>query len=40
MLVRLGQDGVLQCVKDSSGDDVSFRWLMLENEDAGHPFSF
>lgn len=37
MLVRLGKDGVLQGVKDSSGDDVSFRWLILENEDAGHP---
>lgn len=37
MLVRLGRDGVLQGVKDSSGDDVSFRWLVLENEDAGHP---
>lgn len=37
MLVRLGEDGVLQGVKDSSGDDVSFRWLVLENEDAGHP---
>ncbi len=37
MLVRLGGDGVLAGVKDSSGDDVSFRWLMLENEDAGHP---
>lgn len=37
MLVRLGTDGVLQGVKDSSGDDVSFRWLMMENEDAGHP---
>ncbi len=37
MLVRLGQDGVIQGVKDSSGDDVSFRWLCLENEDAGHP---
>lgn len=37
MLVRLGNDGVLAGVKDSSGDDVSFRWLMLENEDAGHP---
>ena len=37
MLVRLGKDGVLQGVKDSSGDDVSFRWLVLENEDAGHP---
>ena len=37
MLVRLGADGVLQGVKDSSGDDVSFRWLVLQNEDAGHP---
>lgn len=37
MLVRLGTQGVLQGVKDSSGDDVSFRWLCLENEDAGHP---
>lgn len=37
MLVRLGKDGVIQGVKDSSGDDVSFRWLVLENEDAGHP---
>lgn len=37
MLVRLGHDDVLAGVKDSSGDDVSFRWLMLENEDAGHP---
>ena len=37
MLVRLGKDAVLQGVKDSSGDDVSFRWLILENEDAGHP---
>ncbi len=39
MLVRLGKDGVLQGVKDSSGDDVQFRWLMLENEDAGHPLN-
>ncbi len=37
MLVSLGRDGVLAGVKDSSGDDVSFRWLILENEDAGHP---
>ncbi|MBB3278822.1 dihydrodipicolinate synthase family protein [Slackia isoflavoniconvertens] len=37
MLVRLGEDGVIQGVKDSSGDDVSFRWLCLENGDAGHP---
>ncbi len=37
MLVKLGKDGVLQGVKDSSGDDVHFRWLCLQNEDAGHP---
>ena len=37
MLVRLGSEGMLQGVKDSSGDDVQFRWLALENEDAGHP---
>ncbi len=37
MLMRLGTDGVLQGVKDSSGDDVQFRWLMIENEAAGHP---
>ncbi len=37
MLVRLGTEGVIQGVKDSSGDDVSFRWLILENRDAGHP---
>lgn len=34
MLMRLGKDGVIQGVKDSSGDDVAFRWLLLENEDA------
>ena len=39
MLVRLGKDGVIDGVKDSSGDDVSFRWLMLDNEDAGHPLT-
>ena len=27
----------IQGVKDSSGDDVSFRWLCIENEEAGHP---
>lgn len=37
MLVKLGKDGVLQGVKDSSGDDVMFRWLILDNEEAGHP---
>lgn len=37
MLVRLGKEGVLAGVKDSSGEDVLFRWMVLENEDAGHP---
>lgn len=37
MLMSLGEDGVIQGVKDSSGDDVAFRWLLLENRDAGHP---
>ena len=37
LLLRLGRDGVLAGVKDSSGDDVSFRWLSLANEAAGHP---
>lgn len=37
MLVRLGREGVLQGVKDSSGDDIAFRWLIIANEDAGHP---
>ncbi len=37
MLMSLGEDGVIQGVKDSSGDDVAFRWLLLENKDAGHP---
>lgn len=37
MLVRLGADGVLAGVKDSSGDDVSFRRLIIKNRDAGHP---
>lgn len=37
MLMDLGNDGVIQGVKDSSGDDVAFRWLLLENKDAGHP---
>ncbi|EPD31287.1 dihydrodipicolinate synthase family protein [Gleimia europaea] len=37
MLVRLGVDGVLAGVKDSSGDDVSFRYLTMANDLAGHP---
>ncbi len=33
MLVALAQDGVLAGVKDSSGDDVSFRQLLLATRD-------
>lgn len=34
LLVRLGTDGVLAGVKDSSGDDVSFRRLTAANREA------
>lgn len=37
LLVTLGKEGVLAGVKDSSGDDVSFRNLVLENRAAGSP---
>lgn len=37
MLVRLGVDGVLAGVKDSSGDDVAFRRLVARNRAAGSP---
>ena len=37
LLVKLGKEGVLAGVKDSSGDDISFRYLCQENEKAGHP---
>lgn len=36
-LVRLGVEGVLAGVKDSSGDDVSFRRLVAQNRAAGSP---
>lgn len=39
MLVALGAEGVLAGVKDSSGDDVSFRRLVAANEAAGHPLA-
>lgn len=39
MLVRLGKEGVLAGVKDSSGDDVNFRFLCQDNERAGHPLT-
>ena len=39
MLARLGAEGVLAGVKDSSGDDVSYRYLVQENEKNGHPLT-
>ena len=39
MLAKLGAEGVLAGVKDSSGDDISFRYLCQENETLGHPLS-
>ncbi|MGW9630310.1 dihydrodipicolinate synthase family protein [Agromyces sp. NPDC055520] len=37
MLVRLGGEGVIAGVKDSSGDDVAFRRLVMANRAAGSP---
>lgn len=39
LALKLGRDGVIAGVKDSSGDDVNFRYLVQENEKAGHPMS-
>lgn len=39
LLVRLGSEGVLTGVKDSSGDDVSFRRLAMQNRAAGEPLT-
>ncbi len=39
LLVRLGVDGVLAGVKDSSGDDVGFRRLVAANKAAGSPLA-
>lgn len=39
LLAKLGAEGVLAGVKDSSGDDVSFRYLVQENEKLGHPLT-
>lgn len=33
MLMRLGEEGVLAGIKDSSGDDVSFRILSIKNRE-------
>lgn len=37
LLIELGREGVIQGVKDSSGDDVGFRRLIAANEAAGRP---
>lgn len=37
LLLQLGREGVIQGVKDSSGDDVGFRRLIAANEAAGRP---
>ncbi|MGQ7786889.1 dihydrodipicolinate synthase family protein [Nesterenkonia sp. K-15-9-6] len=37
MLLRLGREGIIDGVKDSSGDDVSFRQLIRANTAAGSP---
>ncbi len=39
LLMRLARDGVLAGVKDSSGDDVSFRFLIDDNAAAGNPLT-
>jgi 4-hydroxy-tetrahydrodipicolinate synthase len=39
LLVRLGSEGVLAGVKDSSGDDVAFRRLVAANAAAGSPLA-
>lgn len=39
LLVRLGSERVLAGVKDSSGDDVGFRRLVMMNEAAGAPLT-
>ncbi|MCW3156964.1 dihydrodipicolinate synthase family protein [Micropruina sonneratiae] len=39
LLVDLGLRGAITGVKDSSGDDVSFRRLALKNSDAGEPLT-
>lgn len=39
LLIKLGLDGVLAGVKDSSNDDVAFRFLCDDNRKAGHPLT-
>lgn len=37
MLIKLGKEGVLTGLKDSSGDDVGFRLLAIQNREEGSP---
>lgn len=37
LLLDLAAEGWIKAVKDSSGDDVSFRRLVARNEELGHP---
>lgn len=37
LLLELAKSGAIKAVKDSSGDDVSFRQLVALNAEAGHP---
>ena len=39
LLVRLGREGVITGVKDSSGDDIAFRRLARMNREAGEPLT-
>ncbi len=39
LAIELGKEGTLAGVKDSSGDDINFRYLCQANEKAGHPMS-
>lgn len=39
LTLKLGKEGVICGVKDSSGDDVNFRYLVQENKAAGRPLS-
>lgn len=37
--IELGQEGTIAGVKDSSGDDIGFRYLVEANNKIGHPMS-
>lgn len=39
LAMKLAKDGVIAGVKDSSGNDVNFRYLVEANNKAGHPLS-